>query len=192
MAAQSARSSRRQGYQQFLHPEADRRSTRVHRAVLFTDIVNSTVEAQRHGDLRWRELLEDADDLTAREVERAGGRLVTRTGDGALAEFATAIDAVEAALRIVKGARVLGLLVRSGVHCGEVELRRDGDLAGITVHAGARVAAAADGGEVLVSSDAAAALGAAAATVRLEDRGEHRLKGFDGAWRLHAALPADP
>ena len=175
---------RRQGFQQFLQPDADRTRTRVHRAVLFTDIVNSTVEAQQRGDLRWRELLEDVDDMTAREVHRGAGRIVTRTGDGALAEFSSPVDAVQAALRIVRDASVLGVAVRSGVHSGEVERRSDGDLAGITVHLAARVAGAAQGGEVLVSPEAAAALDPRILT--LVDRGEHELKGFAGTWRLHA------
>lgn len=175
---------RRQGYQQFLQPEADRSRARKHRAVFFTDIVNSTVEAQERGDLRWRELLEDVDDLTAREVDRAGGRIVTRTGDGALAEFPAPLEAVQAALRVVKDARVLGLTIRCGVHVGEVERRSDGDLAGVTVHLAARVASAANGGEVLVSSDAAAELDPA--IVKVVDQGGYELKGFSGTWQLYA------
>jgi class 3 adenylate cyclase len=67
------------------------------------------------------------------------------------------------------------------VHTGELELRND-DVAGLAVHIGARVAALAEPGEVLVSStvkDLTAGSG-----LVFEDGGEHRLKGVPDPWRL--------
>ena len=61
--------------------------TRVLAAVLFTDIVGSTEQAARVGDRRWRQLLDLHDELAARLVQEAGGRLVKTTGDGILATF---------------------------------------------------------------------------------------------------------
>ncbi len=77
----------------------------------------------------------------------------------------------------------LGLEVRVGLHTGECELMDD-KVAGIAVHTGARVAANARPGEVLVSStvkDLVAGSGLA-----FEDRGQHELKGIPGEWRLYA------
>ena len=77
----------------------------------------------------------------------------------------------------------LGLEVRVGLHTGECELV-DGKVAGIAVHTGARVAAQALPGEVLVSStvkDLVAGSGLA-----FRDRGAHKLKGIPGQWRLYA------
>jgi class 3 adenylate cyclase len=73
--------------------------------------------------------------------------------------------------------------VRVGVHTGECELV-DGKVAGIAVHTGARVAAMAEPGEVLVSStvnDLVAGSG-----ISFEERGTHELKGIPGEWRLYA------
>jgi len=70
------------------------------------------------------------------------------------------------------------------VHTGEVELGRE-DIQGIAVHIGARVAAAADAGQVWTSSvvrDLVPGSG-----LIFEDRGTHRLKGVPGEWRLFAA-----
>jgi class 3 adenylate cyclase len=78
----------------------------------------------------------------------------------------------------------LGIEIRAGVHTGEVEVRGD-DLGGLAVHIGARVATAAQPGEVLVSSTVKDLL--AGSGVAFEDRGEHELKGVPGAWHLFAA-----
>jgi len=73
--------------------------------------------------------------------------------------------------------------VRAGVHTGEVEV--DGErLRGITVHIGARVAAAAGAGEIMVSSTVRDL--AAGSAFRFEDRGLHALKGVPDKWRLFA------
>jgi class 3 adenylate cyclase len=77
------------------------------------------------------------------------------------------------------------LKVRCGIHTGECELIGD-DLAGIAVHIGARVAALATPGEVLVSQtvrDLVAGSGLA-----FEDRGSHSLKGVPDEWRLFRAV----
>ena len=84
--------------------------------------------------------------------------------------------------------RPLGLELRAGLHTGEVELT-DGGVRGIAVHIGARVAAAAGPGEVLVSSTVKDLV--AGAGLAFEDRGAAELKGVPGEWRLYAvAAPA--
>ena len=87
------------------------------------------------------------------------------------------------------GVEVAGGRIRAGVHTGEVEVR-GADLGGLAVHIGARVAAAAQPGEVLVSSTVKDLL--AGSGVAFEDRGEHELKGVPGAWRLFAAGRGGP
>jgi class 3 adenylate cyclase len=77
--------------------------------------------------------------------------------------------------------RELGIDVRAGLHTGECEVA-DGKIAGIAVHTGARVAAAATGGEVVVSGTVKDLV--AGSGIDFEDRGAHELKGIPGEWRL--------
>jgi class 3 adenylate cyclase len=151
--------------------------------VLFTDIVDSTATAARLGDRGWRELLDRHDATLRRLVERNQGRVVKTTGDGVLATFDGPTRAIESGREIVGAGRGLGVQVRAGLHSGECELRGE-DLGGMAVHIGARVAAHADAGEVLVSStlkDLVVGSG-----IEFEDRGATELKGVPGEWRLYA------
>ena len=77
----------------------------------------------------------------------------------------------------------IGVGIRAGLHTGELELRGD-DVGGLAVHIAARVMAAAQPGEILVSRTVRDL--AAGADVTLEDRGMHLPKGVDGDWQLHA------
>jgi class 3 adenylate cyclase len=157
---------------------------RVLATVLFTDIVGSTEKAVELGDRRWRELLGAHEILVRRELQRFRGREVDTAGDGFLATFDGPARAVRCAAAVAQAVRELGLETRAGAHTGELEL--DGDkVRGVAVHTGARVAALAGPGEVLVTStvkDLTAGSG-----LDFEDRGAHRLKGVPGEWRLFAA-----
>jgi class 3 adenylate cyclase len=75
----------------------------------------------------------------------------------------------------------LDIQVRIGLHTGEIELRGD-DVAGLTVHIGARIASEAKAGEVLVSSTVKDLV--VGSGIEFEDRGEHELKGVPGSWKL--------
>jgi class 3 adenylate cyclase/pimeloyl-ACP methyl ester carboxylesterase len=155
--------------------------------ILFTDIVGSTERAAELGDRAWREVLERHHALVRRELSRFRGEENDTAGDGFFATFDGPARAIRCAQAIVDGMRDLGLEVRAGVHTGECELH-DGKVAGLAVSIGARVAAAAGAGEVLVSQtvkDLVAGTGLA-----LEDRGERELKGVPGTWRLYAAAEA--
>jgi len=155
---------------------------RVLATVLFTDIVDSTSRAATLGDGRWRELLEAHDALVRSHVERAGGRVVKSTGDGAFACFSGPARGIRCAEELVASATDLGLQLRAGLHAGECEAIGD-DLGGLTVHIGARVAALARGGEVLVSSTVKdLVVGSGLAFV---ERGEHHLKVVPGSWRIY-------
>jgi class 3 adenylate cyclase len=85
------------------------------------------------------------------ELARSGGHEVDTAGDGLLATFDGPARAVRFGLRITKRDRELGLDVRVGVHCGEVE-RAGSAIRGIAVHTASRIAGAAAPGEVLVSA----------------------------------------
>jgi pimeloyl-ACP methyl ester carboxylesterase len=156
---------------------------RVLATVLFTDVVGSTAKASELGDRRWRELLTAHDAAVRRELERFRGREVDTAGDGFLATFDGPARAVRCGQAVIAGVRQLGLDVRVGVHTGECEL--DGDkVRGIAVHTGARVAALAGPGEILVSSTVKDLV--AGSGLEFEDRGAHELTGVPGEWRLYA------
>jgi class 3 adenylate cyclase len=154
--------------------------------VLFTDLVGSTARATELGDRRWRELLEQHNAAVRRELERFGGDEVDTAGDGFFATFDGPARAIRCARAIVDAVRPLGLEVRAGLHTGEVELL-DGKVAGIAVNIGARVAARAAAGEVLVSGTVRDLV--AGSGIAFEDRGVAELKGVPGEWRLSAVLP---
>jgi len=158
---------------------------RVLATILFTDIVGSTERARELGDRRWRELLEAHHAVVRRELARAGGRELDTAGDGFLAAFDGPARAIRSAHAIVGAVGALGLEVRAGVHTGECEVLGD-KLAGVAVHVGARVAAHASGGEVLVSSTVRDLI--AGSGIELEDRGLFTLKGVEGERRLFAAV----
>ena len=156
---------------------------RVLATVLFTDIVGSTERASELGDRRWRELLDAHDRSVRREITRFRGREIKTTGDGFLSAFDGPARAIRCARAVTLAAEELGLGVRSGLHTGECEVRDD-DLAGLAVHIGARVAAQARPGDVLVSGTVKDLV--VGAGIEFEDRGEHQLKGVPGSWKLFA------
>jgi class 3 adenylate cyclase len=162
---------------------AERPPERVLSTVLFTDIVGSTERAAELGDRRWRELLDRHDRITREEVERRRGRAVKSTGDGFLATFDGPARAIDAARAVSEGVGGLGVEVRAGVHTGECELRGD-DIGGMAVHIGARVAARAGPGEVLVSSTVKDLV--VGSGLDFVERGAQELKGVPGEWRLYS------
>ena len=157
--------------------------------VMFSDIVGSTERAAEIGDRRWRDLLDRHDALIRRELARHGGREVKSTGDGFLALFDGPARAIRCAVAIQRGLRTEGVEVRIGLHSGEVELR-EGDVGGIAVHLGARVAAAGSPGEVVVSSTVRDLV--AGSGIGFADRGEHDLKGIPDRWHLYAVTEPVP
>jgi pimeloyl-ACP methyl ester carboxylesterase len=159
-------------------------SARVLATVLFTDLVGSTEKARQLGDRAWAELLDRHHELVRRELVRFGCEEIDTAGDGFLALGEGPTSTIRCALAVRDALSPLGLSVRAGVHTGEVERPRGGSPRGIAVHTGARVAAAAGAGEVLVSSTTADLV--AGSGVRLEERGEFELKGV-GRRTLYAA-----
>jgi class 3 adenylate cyclase len=156
---------------------------RVLATVLFTDIVGSTERATVLGDRRWRELLDQHDRLVRRELDRHRGREVKTTGDGVLATFDGPARGIDCASAICAQMPDLGIEIRAGLHTGEVELR-NGDVGGVAVHIGARVAGMAGPGEVLVSGTVKDLV--VGSGLEFADRGSHSLKGAPGEWHLYA------
>jgi pimeloyl-ACP methyl ester carboxylesterase len=157
---------------------------RVLATVVFTDIVGSTELATRLGDRRWRDVLDSHNAIVRAELARYRGREVDTAGDGFLAVFDGPARAIRAARAIVEAVQRVGVRVRAGVHTGEIEQLSDGGIRGIAVHIGARVAAAADADEVLVSSSVRDLVAGSGFT--FEDRGMHVLKGVAEERRLYA------
>jgi class 3 adenylate cyclase len=162
-----------------------RASERLLATVLFADIVGSTERVAAIGDNPWRELLNEFYVQVREVLQHYRGREISTAGDGFLAAFDGPARAIRCASALGDAVRPLGLKVRCGIHTGECELIGH-DLAGIAVHIGARVAALAVPGEVLVSQtvrDLVAGSGLA-----FEDRGSHSLKGVPDEWRLFRAV----
>jgi pimeloyl-ACP methyl ester carboxylesterase/DNA-binding winged helix-turn-helix (wHTH) protein len=172
--------------QEFVTGERTVRETdRVLATILFTDIAGSTERAAKMGDQRWRDLLTSHDALTRREFAHFGGREIKTVGDGFLATFDGPARAIRCACAIRDGVRSLGMEIRAGLHTGECELIGE-DVGGIAVHIGARVAASATAGEVLVSGTVKDLV--AGSGLRFTDRGARRLHGVPGEWRLFAVM----
>jgi len=111
------------------------------------------------------------------------GQEVKTTGDGFLATFDSPVRALQFAVRLRELMREVRLQLRVGMHTGQCEVS-NGDVAGIAVHVAARVLAAAQAGEVLVSGTVRDLL--LGSDFNFDDRGRHTLKGIDGAWQLFA------
>ncbi len=152
--------------------------------VLFTDIVGSTEKLVELGDSGWRELVERHHALVRQQLSRFRGEEVDTAGDGFFARFDGPIRAVHCARAIGEAMGTLGLEVRAGLHTGECELV-GGKITGLAVNIGARIAALAEPGEVLVSSTVKDLV--AGSDLEFEDRGQATLKGVPGAWNLFAS-----
>ena len=159
-------------------------TNRVLATVLFTDIVGSTTTAALLGDQAWADLLEAHNVRLREQIGRFGGREIDTAGDGFLATFDGPARAVRCALAAAVAVRPLGLEIRAGVHTGEIELAGD-DIRGMAVHIGARIAALAGPGEVLVSRTVRDLVVGSGLT--FSDRGTHELKGVPDSWQVLAA-----
>jgi class 3 adenylate cyclase len=151
---------------------------RILATVLFTDIVDSTATLQRLGDATWRDLLIKHNARLRDALNTYRGREVTTTGDGFLAVFDGATNAVRCGVAMARAARDIGLPIRVGVHTGEVEFVGS-NVRGVAVHTAARVMSLAGPDEVYVSGTTADLLEGSG--VRLEDAGVHEMKGLTGA-----------
>jgi class 3 adenylate cyclase len=159
---------------------------RVLATILFTDIVGSTEAVRRLGDEAWARMLESHHQAVRRELTRFKGEEIDTAGDGFLALFDGPARAIRSGLAIEAAVAQLGLQVRLGVHTGEVERRRGGSPRGIAVHVGARIAALAGLGEVLVSATTRDLV--AGSGLEFEDRGMFELKGLGEQRHVYRAV----
>ena len=152
--------------------------------VLVTDIVRSTERLSDVGDRAWSTILERHHAIVRRELERFKGREIDTAGDGFLSTFDTPAQGIRCALALRDALKAAGIEVRAGLHTGECQIMGDKVL-GLAVHLAARVNAAAEPGEVLVSRTVRDLV--AGSGLSFEDRGAHTLKGVPGEWALFAA-----
>jgi len=165
-------------------PEPDR----VLATVLFTDIVDSTAKLAELGDRRRGDLLTQRHARVRQQLARFRGREVDTAGDGFFASFDGPARAIRCAPAIVDAVGDLGIEVRAGLHTGECE-QVGGKVGGIAVHIGARVAANAGRGEVVVSRTVRDLV--ACSGIEFEERGAAELKGISGSWELFRVVVSD-
>ncbi len=156
---------------------------RVLATVLYTDIVDSTRHLAEIGDAKWNRILDTHDAIAERLVADNGGRLVKSTGDGVLATFDGPGRGIRFATTFRDQLHPIELRIRSGIHTGEIEVR-GADVSGMAVHLAARILAAAQADEILVSRTVKDLV--VGSDLTFADRGLHHLKGIDGEWQLMA------
>jgi TolB-like protein/class 3 adenylate cyclase/Tfp pilus assembly protein PilF len=162
-------------------------------AIWFADIVGFTALAERDEDAALAMVAQFQS--AARAAVKDRGRVVKFLGDGALAEFASARSALEAAFALRDAFPLPGSplqnTIRIGLHVGEVAGAPDGDVYGEGVNLASRIQAIADPGDVVVSEDAARALRHGRG-FRLDALGAKSLKGYGDALLLYRALTTEP
>ncbi len=163
---------------------------------LFTDLEGSTRLWEQFPDAM-QVALRRHDAILREAIESSGGSIVKTTGDGMMAVFPGALDAVTASLAAQRGllAESWGetgpLRVRMGIHCGQAE-QRGGDYFGTTVNRTARIMAAGHGGQVLLSASAGAlATERIPDGVGLLDLGEHHLRDLGRPEHLYQLVHPD-
>jgi class 3 adenylate cyclase/pimeloyl-ACP methyl ester carboxylesterase len=158
--------------------------------ILFADIADSTALTERLGDAAFREKARELDgalraairDHTGTPIE---GKLL---GDGVLATFTSARQAIEAALACATAGDDAGLPLHLGLHAGDV-IREERNVYGGAVNIASRISGLSAPGEVLVSHTVRD-LARTSAGVTFEDRGEESLKGVGEPVRVWAVVPA--
>jgi class 3 adenylate cyclase len=149
---------------------------RVLATVMFCDLVGSTDRLREMGDAAWKSVRKQHDDAVRGQIERFHGEEIDASGDGFFALFDGPARAIRCAVAIRAAIQEIGLEIRVGVHTGEVERPRGRSPTGIAVHTGARVCAAANGGEVLVSGTTRDLV--IGSGISFTERGEFELKGI--------------
>ncbi len=158
--------------------------------VVFVDIVGSTELAAALGDERWAELLERFQALVRGALADAGGEEMDTAGDGFFVVFADPGAAVSFGCVVGRVVEPLGVRVRVGIHTGTCWVAGE-KCSGVTVSIGARIMAAAEPGDVLVSAEVQKRL-ADDARFDFRERGETELKGVLGVWALYSVVTSQP
>jgi len=168
------------------------RADSAFRTVLFTDLVGHTEMMSRLGDEMGRAVLREHETITRNVLKQHGGTEVKTMGDGFMASFGSVTKAVECAIALQRAfaernssshpEAIEGLSVRVGLNAGE-PIEEDGDLFGATVILASRIAAKAEGGEILVA-DTVRGLCSGKGFL-FADRGEFVAKGFEEPVRVY-------
>jgi class 3 adenylate cyclase len=153
--------------------------------ILFTDIVGSTRTAEALGDRRWRALIDLHDDTARTLVADQAGHFVKTTGDGIVATFDGPGRAIRVATELRYELSRADLRIRTGIHTGEIEVRRN-EIGGIAVHLAARIMGEAQADEILVSRTVRDLV--VGSDIAFQDRGDHTLKGIQGDWQLFSVV----
>jgi class 3 adenylate cyclase len=168
---------------------ADKRDPGI-RTILFTDIVASTAMTRRMGDEAAMEMLAVHDKIVRDALAELGGREVKHLGDGIMASFTSAANAVKCATRVQKEISQYNgensdraLKLRVGVAAGEPVEHHD-DLFGCTVQLASRLCACAEPDQIIVSNVVAELC--EGKLLVFQQLGEVSLKGFDQPVRAHA------
>ena len=172
-------------------PEPQLDAGDVH-TILFTDVEGSTALIDRLGDDEARELLREHERITREALAAHGGSEVKTMGDGFMMSFGSATKALECAIAIQRSFTEHNdsadepINVRIGLNAGEPIAEDDpggrGDLFGTAVNMAARIAAKAEGGEILTSNVVRELV--AGKNFLFNDRGETELRGFEDPVRL--------
>jgi class 3 adenylate cyclase len=152
--------------------------------ILFADIVESTALTEEMGDAAFRAKARELDTSLRKVIRECSGTPVEGklVGDGVLAVFTSARQAIECALKCGSAGDSVGLRLHLGIHAGDV-IREGNNVYGGAVNIAARIATASAPGEVLVS-DTVRGLARTSAGVAFDDRGEQSLKGVAEPQRL--------
>ena len=156
--------------------------------ILFADIADSTGLTERLGDAGFRAKARELDASLRAVIRKHAGTTIEGKllGDGVLAVFTSARQAIEAALACGKAGDDAGLPLHLGLHAGDV-IREDNNVYGGAVNIASRISGLSAPGEVLVS-DIVRGLARTSAAVSFEDRGEHELKGVSESLRVWSVL----
>jgi len=141
---------RRAAIAEFLGVSVRSEEVGAFRTVMFTDLVSSTALTEQFGDDAAQRTLETHDAVVRRALASHEGIEVKHTGDGIMAAFHSAANAVSAASEILGRLRSESVNVRIGLNAGE-PIARDGDLYGTAVNLAARVCDAAEPGQALAT-----------------------------------------
>ncbi len=173
--------------------EAEAPEAGAFRTILFTDVEGSTALTQRLGDARAREVLREHERMVREALKSHGGAEVKTMGDGFMASFTSATKALECSIAMQQAfaehnqSAAEPTEVRVGLNAGEpiAEDDPDGrsDLFGTAVILAARIAAKAEGGEILTSDTVRGLV--AGKRFLFADRGDTAMRGFEDPVRLY-------
>jgi class 3 adenylate cyclase len=159
--------------------------------ILFTDIADSTALTERLGDARFRDASRALDAGLRNAIRDCGGTTVEAKtlGDGVLATFPSAAQAIEGARQCLALSAASELGLHIGVHAGDV-IREEGNVFGGAVNIAARICSLSEAGEILVS-DVVRGMARTSAGVVFEDRGEREMKGVGEPVRVYVVRGSD-